>query len=137
MRLHSLICDTFKRYCLDRRKLPAVRYQTHCEKFLCTENSGLQSAHFKPKDQMSTQTSKPRFKHNPVRGMPERVESFCLRCGQFVGASDNPRSLKIAEKAHLCPESNGLKGLNYSPGAWPSEQEIAAQCANRPLASSL
>ena len=62
---------------------------------------------------MSTQTSKPRFKHNPVRGMPERVESFCLRCGQFVGASDNPRSLKIAEKAHLCPESKGLKGLDY------------------------
>ncbi|HEY4677704.1 MAG TPA: hypothetical protein VIJ01_11105 [Candidatus Angelobacter sp.] len=54
---------------------------------------------------MSLKTPKPRFQHHPLRGMPERVESFCLRCRQFVAASDNPVSLKIAEKAHVCPKS--------------------------------
>ena len=53
---------------------------------------------------MPAKTPKTRFKHHPIRGMPERVESFCLRCGQFVAASDNHGSLKIAEKAHVCPK---------------------------------
>src|ERR1041385_75408 len=86
-----------------------VRYRTQQQKIHLHSESGLQSAHLSPKIKMPVQTPKPRFKHQPVHGMPERVESFCVRCGQFVGASDNPRSLKIAEKAHLCPESKRSK----------------------------
>jgi hypothetical protein len=58
---------------------------------------------------MASQTSKPRFKQQPVRGMPQRVESYCLNCGRFIAASDKPGSLKIAEKAHACFEIESLK----------------------------
>jgi hypothetical protein len=46
----------------------------------------------------------PRFERRPVRGMPSRKESYCLLCLEFVAASDKPKVLKIAEKAHICPQ---------------------------------
>jgi hypothetical protein len=52
---------------------------------------------------MPPKPPKPRFEHRPVSGMPPRVESYCLRCLEFVAASDKLQVLKIAEKAHICP----------------------------------
>lgn len=80
----------------------------HAEKFYLHREFGLQSAPPSAKNQMPSRTPKPRFRRQHVRGMPERVESYCMRCGQFVAASDKPGYLKIAEKAHICPKS-GLK----------------------------
>jgi hypothetical protein len=54
---------------------------------------------------MSPQSPKPRFERRPVRGMPPRVASYCLLCGEFVAASDKRKMLKIAEKAHVCPNA--------------------------------
>lgn len=53
---------------------------------------------------MSSKSPKSRFEHRPVRGMSARVESFCPACRMFIGASDKPGILKIAERAHICPE---------------------------------
>jgi len=79
------------------------------EIFCLFRESGLQSAAPKAKNQMSSKTPKPRFKHRTVRGMPQRVESYCTRCEQFVGASDKPQALKIAEKAHACVKIESLR----------------------------
>ena len=51
---------------------------------------------------MSAKSPKPRFEHRPMRGMPSRIESYCLRCLEFVAASDKPKLLRIAENAHVC-----------------------------------
>lgn len=74
------------------------------EKFGLHSKSGLKSAPPKAKNQMPAKTPKPRFKHQPVRGMPERVESYCMLCGQFIAASDKPGTLRIADTAHICPK---------------------------------
>jgi hypothetical protein len=79
------------------------------ENFCLSVESGLQSAAPTAKNQMSSRTPKPRFKHRHVRGMPQRVESYCGRCEQFVAASDKPHPLKIAEKAHVCVKIETLK----------------------------
>ena len=79
------------------------------ENFCLSRESGLQSAAPTAEKQMSSRTPKPRFKHRTVRGMPERVESYCVRCEQFVGASDKPHLLKIAENAHACVKIEILK----------------------------
>ena len=51
---------------------------------------------------MPKTSPKLRFEHRPVPGMTPRVASYCLQCNKFVAASDNPKLLKIAEKAHVC-----------------------------------
>lgn len=79
------------------------------ENFNLSRESGLQSATPKAEKQMSSKTPKPRFKHQHVRGMPQRVESYCMRCEQFVAASDKPQPLKIAEQAHVCVKIESLK----------------------------
>jgi hypothetical protein len=79
------------------------------ENFCLFREFGLQSATLTAEKQMSSKMPKPRFKHRTVQGMPQRVESYCMRCEQFVGASDKPQPLKIAEKAHACVKIENLK----------------------------
>lgn len=55
---------------------------------------------------MPAKSHKPRFQHRPVRGMKERVESYCTLCKKFVAASDKAEALRIAEKAHVCPRKH-------------------------------
>lgn len=55
---------------------------------------------------MPAKSPKPRFEHRPVKGMPQRIESYCVHCQQFVAASGSLKILRIAEKAHVCP--NGV-----------------------------
>lgn len=45
--------------------------------------------------------------HHPVRHTtsvlnPALVESWCLDCGLFIAASNDPRKLKTAEESHMC-----------------------------------
>jgi hypothetical protein len=63
--------------------------------------SGVQSANTFPTI-MPSKPPKPRFEHRPVKGMRERIESYCAVCKKFVCASDKTRVLRIAEKAHVC-----------------------------------
>jgi len=53
---------------------------------------------------MSEKSPIKRFEHRPLKGMPGRVASYCKACQDFIAASDKPKALKIAEKAHLCPK---------------------------------
>jgi hypothetical protein len=46
----------------------------------------------------------PRFEHRPVRGMPPRMESYCLAFGKFIATSADAEVLRVAEKAHICPQ---------------------------------
>jgi hypothetical protein len=45
--------------------------------------------------------------HFPVRHTvsalnPALIESWCLKCGLFIAASDDVRKLKTAEESHAC-----------------------------------
>jgi hypothetical protein len=53
---------------------------------------------------MPLKTPKPRFERHPVGGMRLRMQSYCTACREFIAASDKPKNLRIAEKAHLCPQ---------------------------------
>jgi hypothetical protein len=92
-----------------RRNIPRFHISYGNKTFILHSESGLQSAPPQAKNQMPAKTPKPRYMHRPVRGMPERMESYCMRCQQFVAASDKPKTLRIAEKAHICPERNPQK----------------------------
>jgi hypothetical protein len=52
---------------------------------------------------------KPRFEHRPALGMPERLASYCIACRDFIAASNRPEYLRIAEKAHVCPQKRRRK----------------------------
>jgi len=51
---------------------------------------------------MASASPKPRFDRRPVKGMIERVASYCMKCKLFVAASDKSEALKVAENAHIC-----------------------------------
>jgi hypothetical protein len=53
---------------------------------------------------MPEKSPSPRFERRPLKGMPGRVASYCKACQDFIAASDKPKALKIAEKAHQCPQ---------------------------------
>jgi hypothetical protein len=59
---------------------------------------------------MSVQ-SKPRFERRRVKGMRDRMESYCKICGNFIAASNNRAKLMIAEKAHICAKAKPAKKL--------------------------
>jgi hypothetical protein len=51
---------------------------------------------------MPLKLPKPQFEHRPVKGLKDRIVSFCNACKDFIAASNNRKALKIAEKAHRC-----------------------------------
>jgi hypothetical protein len=53
---------------------------------------------------MTLKSHKPRFERRPVHGIAPRMLSYCTACGEFIAASDKPKNLRIAEKAHICPQ---------------------------------
>jgi hypothetical protein len=53
---------------------------------------------------MPLKSPKPRFERRPVHGIAPRMLSYCTACGEFIAASDKPKNLRIAEKAHICPQ---------------------------------
>lgn len=56
---------------------------------------------------MRRKSPKPRFEHIPVKKTPGMVTSSCVVCKEFIAASDRPKALRIAEKAHKCQRMNG------------------------------
>jgi hypothetical protein len=44
-----------------------------------------------------------------VKKTPGMVTSSCLVCKEFIGASDRPKALRIAEKAHKCQRTHGQR----------------------------
>jgi hypothetical protein len=56
---------------------------------------------------MPLKSPKPRFERRPVHGRAPRMLSYCRACGEFIAASDKPKNLRIAEKAHICPQQKG------------------------------
>jgi hypothetical protein len=56
---------------------------------------------------MPLKTPKPRFERRPVGGMHLRMQSYCMACREFIAASDKLKNLRIAEKAHICPQRKG------------------------------
>ena len=59
-------------------------------------------------DSRPSKSPKPRFEHRCIKGMTDRIESYCQACRQFVAAASNPTALRIAEKAHICPLPKGI-----------------------------
>jgi hypothetical protein len=51
---------------------------------------------------MPLKLPKPQFEHRPVKGLKDRIVSYCNACKDFIAASNNRKALKIAEKAHRC-----------------------------------
>ena len=51
---------------------------------------------------MADSTPPPRFEHVPNRHRPIVIESYCLVCGLFVGASAVAHTLDLAELSHKC-----------------------------------
>jgi hypothetical protein len=56
---------------------------------------------------MPLKLPKPRFERRPFRGMSTRMQSHCMACREFIAASNKPKNLRIAEKAHICPQRKG------------------------------
>ncbi len=57
---------------------------------------------------MAENESSPRrldFEHVPNLRRSHVIESYCPKCGLFIGASPNLKLLAAAELAHQCPES--------------------------------
>lgn len=55
------------------------------------------------------QESKPSPRRDDFERVPNLrrshvIESYCPRCGVFVGASPDPKLLLAAEHAHTCPK---------------------------------
>jgi hypothetical protein len=56
---------------------------------------------------MAESKPSPRFEHVPNRLRPAVIESYCVNCGLFVGASSTAYTLELAELSHKC--TNRLK----------------------------